>query len=72
MGDWRVADSAFLSVERELGYWSTTRQQDLMPRLQMQGEKAFKLKFSKEFKWQVLKPYELNSHKKALQVLPSA
>jgi len=64
-GDWRVADSAFYQWNEELGYWQHNADNKINAQIADAGEKAFKLKYSKEFGWQVLKPYELNSHKES-------
>jgi len=64
-GNWQVIDSSFYEWLEPLGYWKhqpDNRINSLVARL---GDKAFKLKHSKEFGWQVSKPYETNSYKES-------
>jgi hypothetical protein len=64
-GNWRVIDSAFYQWREHLGYWQ--HQPDNKDQLSNRRirEKAFKLKHSKEFGWQVVKPYETNAYKES-------
>lgn len=64
-GDWRVIDSAFYHWDERLGYWQHKPDNKINALIADFGEQAFKLKHSKEFGWQVTKPYELNSHKES-------
>jgi len=64
-GDWRVIDSAFYQWREHLGYWQHQPDNRLNSLIAESGDKAFKLKHSKEFGWQVIKPYETNSHKES-------
>ncbi len=64
-GDWMVRDSAFYHWLEDLGYWEHQPDNKINAQVADAGEKAFKLKHSKEFGWQVVKPYELNSHKES-------
>ena len=64
-GDWMVADAAFYHWVEDLGYWEHQPDNKINAQVAEAGEKAFKLKHSKEFGWQVVKPYELNSHKES-------
>jgi hypothetical protein len=64
-GDWRVIDSAFYQWRDHLGYWQHQPDNRLNSLIAESGEKAFKLKYSKEFGWQVVKPYETNSYKES-------
>ncbi len=64
-GDWRVIDSAFYQWRDHLGYWQHQPDSRLNSLIAESGEKAFKLKYSKEFGWQVVKPYETNSYKES-------
>jgi len=64
-GDWRVIDSAFYQWLDHLGYWQHQPDTKINAQIADAGEKAFKLKHSKEFGWQVVKPYETNSHKES-------
>jgi len=64
-GDWRVIDSAFYQWLEHLGYWQHQPDTLINAQIADAGEKAFKLKHSKEFGWQVYKPYESNSHKES-------
>jgi putative DNA primase/helicase len=64
-GDWRVIDSAFYQWLEHLGYWQHQPDTKINAQIADAGEKAFKLKHSKEFGWQVVKPYETNSHKES-------
>jgi phage/plasmid-associated DNA primase len=64
-GDWRVIDSAFYQWLDHLGYWQHQKDTKINAQIADAGEKAFKLKHSKEFGWQVVKPYETNSHKES-------
>ena len=64
-GDWRVIDSAFYQWLEPLGYWQHQPDNRLNSLIADSGDKAFKLKHSKEFGWQVFKPYETNSYKES-------
>ena len=64
-GDWRVIDAAFYQWKEHLGYWQHQKDTLINAQIADAGEKAFKLKHSKEFGWQVVKPYETNSHKES-------
>ena len=64
-GDWLVADSAFYRWDSRQGYWSHQPDNWINAQIADAGEKAYKLKHSKEFGWQVQKPYESNSHKES-------
>jgi hypothetical protein len=64
-GSWRVIDSAFYQWLEHLGYWQHQPDTKINAQIADAGEKAFKLKHSKEFGWQVVKPYETNSHKES-------
>jgi len=64
-GDWRVFDAAFYQWIDDLGYWQHQPDNKINAQIADAGEKAFKLKHTKEFGWQVIKPYELNSHKES-------
>lgn len=64
-GDWRVIDAAFYQWIEKLGYWQHQPDNYINAQIADSGEKAYKLKYSKEFGWQVLKPYELNAHKES-------
>jgi hypothetical protein len=64
-GDWIVLDSAFYHWNAESGYWSHQSDNWINAQIADAGEKAYKLKYSKDFGWQVLRPYELNSHKES-------
>jgi ribosomal protein L37AE/L43A len=64
-GDWLVVDSAFYHWNPESGYWSHQPDNWINAQIADAGEKAYKLKYSKEFGWQVIKPYESNSHKES-------
>jgi hypothetical protein len=64
-GDWRVIDSAFYQWLDHLGYWQHQPDTKINAQIADAGEKAFKLKHSKQFGWQVVKPYETNSHKES-------
>jgi hypothetical protein len=64
-GDWRVIDSAFYQWRDHLGYWQHQPDNRLNSLIAESGDKAFKLKYSKEFGWQVVKPYETNSYKES-------
>jgi hypothetical protein len=64
-GDWRVIDSAFYQWLEPLGYWQHQPDNRLNSLIADSGDKAFKLKHSKEFGWQVSKPYETNSYKES-------
>ena len=64
-GDWMVNDAAFYHWVEDLGYWEHQPDNKINAQVAEAGEKAFKLKHSKEFGWQVVKPYELNSHKES-------
>jgi phage/plasmid-associated DNA primase len=64
-GDWRVIDSAFYQWLDHLGYWQHQKDTKINAQIADAGEKAFKLKHSKEFGWQVVKPYETNGHKES-------
>lgn len=64
-GDWLVTDSAFYRWDDRLGYWSHQPDNWINSQIADAGEKAFKIKYSKEFGWQALKPYESNSHKES-------
>ena len=64
-GNWRVRDAAFYHWVEELGYWQHQPDNKINAQIADAGEKAFKLKHTKEFDWQVIKPYELNSHKES-------
>jgi hypothetical protein len=64
-GDWRVIDSAFYRWVEGLGYWEHQPDNYINAQIADSGEKAFKLKYTKEFGWQVTKPYETNSHKES-------
>jgi len=64
-GDWRVIDSAFYQWLEHLGYWQHQPDTLINTQIADAGEKAFKLKHSKEFGWQVVKPYETNGHKES-------
>jgi uncharacterized Zn finger protein (UPF0148 family) len=64
-GDWRVIDSAFYQWKEHLGYWQHQKDTKINAQIADAGEKAFKLKHSKEFGWQVVKPYETNGHKES-------
>lgn len=64
-GDWLVADSAFYRWHEQSGYWSHQPDNWINSQIADAGEKAFKLKYSKEFGWQAAKPYESNSHKES-------
>jgi hypothetical protein len=64
-GDWRVIDSAFYQWREHLGYWQHQPDNRLNSLIADSGDKAFKLKHSKEFGWQVFKPYETNSYKES-------
>jgi len=64
-GDWRVIDSAFYQWLDRLGYWQHQPDNRLNSLIADSGDKAFKLKHSKEFGWQVVKPYETNSYKES-------
>jgi hypothetical protein len=52
-GDWRVIDCCFLSVERTPGLLAAPKDTLINAQIADAGEKAFKLKHSKEFGWQV-------------------
>jgi len=64
-GDWRVIDSAFYQWRDHLGYWQHQPDNRLNSLIAESGDKAFKLKHSKEFGWQVVKPYETNAYKES-------
>ncbi len=64
-GDWRVIDSAFYQWRAHLGYWQHQPDNRLNSLIAESGDKAFKLKYSKEFGWQVVKPYETNAYKES-------
>ena len=64
-GDWRVTDAAFYQWKESLGYWQHQSDNKINSLIADAGEKAFKLKHSKEFGWQILKPYENNSSKES-------
>jgi hypothetical protein len=64
-GDWRVIDSAFYQWREHLGYWQHQPDNRLNSLIAESGDKAFKLKHSKEFGWQVSKPYETNAYKES-------
>ncbi|HEY9905331.1 MAG TPA: primase-like DNA-binding domain-containing protein, partial [Candidatus Sericytochromatia bacterium] len=64
-GDWQVIDSAFYQWREHLGYWQHQPDNRLNSLIADSGDKAFKLKHSKEFGWQVFKPYETNSYKES-------
>ncbi|HEY9613858.1 DUF3854 domain-containing protein [Allocoleopsis sp.] len=64
-GDWRVIDSAFYQWKEHLDYWQHQKDTLINAQIADAGEKAYKLKHSKEFGWQVVKPYETNSHKES-------
>jgi hypothetical protein len=64
-GSWRVIDSAFYQWLEHLGYWQHQPDTKINAQIADAGEKAFKLKHSKEFGWQVVKPYETNGHKES-------
>jgi phage/plasmid-associated DNA primase len=64
-GDWLVREAAFYHWVESLGYWEHQPDNKINAQIADAGEKAFKLKHSKEFGWQVTKPYELNSHKES-------
>lgn len=64
-GDWRVTDSAFYQWLEPLGYWQHQPDNRLNSLIANSGDKAFKLKHSQEFGWQVFKPYETNGYKES-------
>ncbi len=64
-GDFRVMDSAFYRWEENLGIWQHEPDNKINSFIADAGEEAFKLKHSKEFGWQVVKPYESNSYKES-------
>jgi phage/plasmid-associated DNA primase len=64
-GDWRVIDSAFYQWLDHLGYWEHQTDNRINTMIADCGDKAFKLKNSKEFGWQVGYPYGTNSHKES-------
>jgi len=64
-GDWRVIDSAFYQWLDHLGYWQHQKDTLINAQIADAGEKAFKLKHTDKFGWQVYKPYESNSHKES-------
>jgi len=64
-GDWQVIDSAFYQWLDHLGYWQHQPDNRLNSLIAESGDKAFKLKHSKEFGWQVFKPYETNGYKES-------
>jgi phage/plasmid-associated DNA primase len=64
-GNWRVIDSSFYEWLEPLGYWKHQPDNKLNSLIADSGDKAFKLKHSKEFGWQVFKPYETNSYKES-------
>ena len=64
-GNWRVIDSAFYQWREHLGYWQHQPDNRLNSLIAESGDKAFKLKHSKEFGWQVVKPYETNAYKES-------
>ena len=64
-GDWLVLDSAFYHWDTQLGFWSHRPDNWINAQIADSGEKAYKLKHSKEFGWQIQKPYESNSHKES-------
>jgi phage/plasmid-associated DNA primase len=64
-GDWMVIDSAFYHWDKSLGYWGHQPDNWINAQIADAGETAFKLKHSKEFGWQVVKPYESNSYKES-------
>ena len=64
-GDWRVIDSAFYQWKEYLGYWQHQKDTLINAQIADAGEKAFKLKHSKELGWHFVKPYETNSHKES-------
>jgi len=64
-GNWRVIDSAFYQWLEHQGYWQHQPDNRLNSLIADSGDKAFKLKHSKEFGWQVFKPYETNSYKES-------
>jgi phage/plasmid-associated DNA primase len=55
----------FISGKNTWAIGSTKKTLSSTPKLLTLGEKAYKLKHSKEFGWQVVKPYETNSHKES-------
>jgi phage/plasmid-associated DNA primase/ssDNA-binding Zn-finger/Zn-ribbon topoisomerase 1 len=64
-GDWRVIDAAFYRWIESLGYWEHQPDNRINTMIADCGDKAFKLKNSKEFGWQVGYPYGTNSHKES-------
>lgn len=64
-GDWRVIDAAFYRWVASLGYWEHQPDNRINTMIADCGDKAFKLKHTKEFGWQVQYPYGTNSHKES-------
>jgi uncharacterized membrane protein YgcG len=64
-GDWRVIDAAFYRWVEHLGYWEHQPDNRINSLIADFGEKAFKLKYTKEFGWQVQHPYGTNSYKES-------
>jgi hypothetical protein len=64
-GDWRVIDAAFYRWIASLGYWEHQPDNRVNTLIADAGDKAFKLKHSKEFGWQVTFPYGTNGHKES-------
>ena len=64
-GDWMVIDSAFYQWIEELGCWRHQSDNKINSLIAEAGDRAFRLKSSKEFGWQVTKPYETNSYKES-------
>ena len=63
--NWRVIDSAFYRWSESVEVWQHQPDNRIYTLVADAGERAFKLKHSDKFGWQVIKPYETNSHKES-------